>query len=48
MTEFEQMMLYICFGSLSGLMLGSLLIMIKDAIYWLWKKFHKEKESRKQ
>ena len=46
MTEFQELMLYSCFGALTGVFIGELVIIIASAVTWVKDKIRKRKEKK--
>lgn len=46
MTEFQELMLYTCFGAVTGAFIGELIIIIATAVSWAWE-IRKRKEVKK-
>ena len=46
MTEFQELMLYSCFGALTGVFIGELVIIIASAVTWVKAKIRKHKEKK--
>lgn len=44
MKEIQEVMLNICFGSLTGVFLGEVIILIASAVSWIKDKMRKRKE----
>jgi hypothetical protein len=47
MTEFQELMLYTCFGAVTGVFIVELIIIIATAISWTKEKICKRKEAKK-
>ena len=47
MTEFQELMLYTCFGAVTGVFIGELIIIIATAVSWAREKIRKRKEVKK-
>ena len=46
MTEFQELMLYSCFGTLTGVFIGELVVLIVSAVTWAKDKIRKRKEKK--
>ena len=46
MTEFQELMLYSCFGALTGVFIGELVVLIVSAVTWVKDKIRKRKEKK--
>lgn len=46
MTEFQELMLYTCFGAVTGVFIGELIILITSAVCWVKQKIRKRKEIK--
>lgn len=46
MTEFQEMMLNICFGAMTGVFIAELIILIASAVSWVKEKIRKHKEKK--
>ena len=47
MTEFQELMLYTCFGAMTGVFIAELIFLIASAVSWVKGKIHKRKEAKK-
>ena len=47
MTEFQELMLYICFGAMIGVFIAELIFLIASAVSWVKGKIRKRKEAKK-
>lgn len=47
MTEFQELMLYTCFGTVTGVFIGELIIIIATVVSWAKEKIRKRKEGKK-
>lgn len=47
MTEFQELMLNTCFGAVTGMFIGELIIIITTAVSWAREKIRKRKEVKK-
>lgn len=45
MTEFQELMLYTCFGALSGMFIAEIIVIITSAVSLVRDKIHKHKET---
>lgn len=46
MTEFQELMLYSCFGALTGVFIAEFIIIIASAVTWVKDKIRKHKEKK--
>lgn len=46
MTEFQEMMLNICFGAMTGVFIAEIIILIASAVGWVKEKIRKHKEKK--
>ena len=47
MTELQELMLYICFGAMSGMFIAEIIVIITSAVNLVRDKSHKRKETGK-
>ena len=47
MTEFQELMLYTCFGAMTGVFIAELIFLIASAVSWVKGKIRKRKEAKK-
>lgn len=47
MTEVQELMLYTCFGAMTGVFIAELIFLIASAVSWVKDKIRKHKESKK-
>jgi len=47
MTEFQELMLYTCFGAMTGVFIAELIFLIASAVSWVKDKIHKRKKTKK-
>lgn len=46
MTEIQELMLYSCFGALTGVFIAEFIILIASAVSWVKAKIRKRKEKK--
>lgn len=46
MTEFQELMLYSCFGAMTGVFIAELIIIIASAVSWVKDKIRKHNEKK--
>ena len=46
MTEFQELMLYTCFGAMTGVVIAELIFFIASAVSWVKGKIRKRKEAK--
>lgn len=47
MTELQELMLYTCFGAMSGMFIAEIIVIITSAVSLVRDKIHKRKETGK-
>ena len=47
MTEFQELMLYTCFGAMTGVFIAEIIVIIASAVSWVKDKIRKRKEAKK-
>ena len=47
MTEFQELMLYTCFGAMTGVFIAEIILLVASAANWVKDKIHKRKEDKK-
>ena len=47
MTDFQELMLYTCFGAMTGVFIAELIFIIASAVSWVKGKIRKRKEAKK-
>ena len=47
MTEFQELMLYTCFGAMTGVFIAEIIVIITSAVSLVRDKIHKRKETGK-
>ena len=47
MTEIQEVMLHICFGAITGVFLGEVIVLIASGISWIKDKIRNRKERKK-
>ena len=47
MTEFQEVMLYSCFGAMTGVFIAEVIFLIASAVSWVKGKIRKRKEAKK-
>ena len=47
MTEFQELMLYTCFGAMTGVFIAEIIFIIASAVSWVKDKIRKRKEPKK-
>ena len=47
MTEFQELMLYTCFGAMTGVFIAEIIVIIASAVSWVKDKIRKHKEAKK-
>lgn len=47
MTEFQELMLYTCFGAMTGVVVAEFIFIIASAVSWVKDKVRKRKEAKK-
>jgi uncharacterized membrane protein YciS (DUF1049 family) len=47
MTEFQELMLYTCFGAMTGVFIAEIIVIIASAVSWVKDKIRNRKEARK-
>ncbi len=47
MTEFQELMLYTCFGAVTGILIAEFIFIIVSAVSWVRDKIRKHKEAKK-
>ena len=46
MTEFQELMLYTCFGAMTGVFIAEIIVIIASAARWVKDKIRKHKDSK--
>ena len=46
MTEFQELMLYSCFGAFMGLVIANLVLIIASVVSWIKNKIHKRRKAK--
>ena len=46
MTEFQELMLYTCFGAMTGVVVAEIIFLIASAVSWVKDKIRKRKEKK--
>ena len=47
MTELQELMLYTCFGAMTGVFIAEIIVIIVSAVSWVKDKIRKRKEAKK-
>lgn len=47
MTEFQELMLYTCFGAMTGVFIAEFIFLIASGVSWAKDKIRKRKETKK-